>query len=339
MTGVIALLGATGFTGRLVAAELAGRSQPCRLGARSLDRLSRLPRGDRTETFRVDVNDRAQLDRFLAGANVLINTVGPFKELGLPVVEAAVRNSVAYVDSTGEPSFMEEVYRRFRDAPVPVVPACGFDCIPGDLAAAIAAADLGGAVTEVGVHYEVRGMLPSRGTARSGLRMLEGQRVVLARTRVRFIDGERDAIEWAGGERLTIPRHLPGAMVRVTMLVPGLLVPGLAMGAVAIGLLAPILRGLVNLMPEGPPPGLREMGRYRILVEALGPAGRAAVLCEGSDPYGVTARFLVEAAERIRGRGAMTPAETFDPESFLNAVSGEAFRWARLSERREASTR
>jgi len=339
VTGIIALLGATGFTGRLVAAELAARSRPCRLGARSLDRLSRLPRGDRTETFSVDVNDRARLDRFLEGANVLINTVGPFKELGLPVVEAAVRNGVAYLDSTGEPNFMEEVYRRFRDSPVPVVPACGFDCIPGDLAAAVAAADLGGAVTEVGVHYELRGMLPSRGTARSALGMLGEQGVVLTRTRVRFIGGERDAIEWAGGERLTIPRHVPGARVRVTMLVPALLVPGLAMGAVAIWLLAPALRGLVNLMPEGPSPGLREMGRYRILVEALSPAGRAAVLCEGSDPYGVTARFLVEAAERIRGRGAMTPAEALDPESFLEAVSSKAFRWRRLIDRAEASTR
>jgi len=145
-----------------------------------------------------------------AGDGLLINTVGPFKEFGLPVVEAAVRNGVAYLDSTGEPNFMEEIYRRFRDAPVPVVPACGFDCIPGDLAAAITAADLGGAVTEVGVHFEVRGMLPSRGTVRSGLGMLGEQRVVLTRTRVRFIGEERDAIEWAGGERLTIPRHVPG---------------------------------------------------------------------------------------------------------------------------------
>jgi len=122
------------------------------------------------------------------------------------------------------------------------------------------------------------------------------------------------------------------------MLVPGLLVPGLAIGAGAIGLLAPVLRALVNLMPEGPPPGLREMGRYRILVEALGPAGRAAVLCEGSDPYGVTARFLVEAAERIRGRGAMAPAQALDPESFLDTVSNETFRWRRLGDRTEAST-
>ncbi len=336
-TGVIALLGATGFTGRLVAAELARRSRPYRLGARSLERLARISRSERGKPFTVDVNDRARMDEFLEGATVLINTVGPFMELGLPVVEAAVRNGVAYVDSTGEPNFMEEVYRRFRESSVAVVPGCGFDYIPGDLAAAIAAADLGGTVSEVGVHYEVRGMLPSRGTARSALGMIGQQRVAVKRRRVMFIDGDRDAIEWPGGERVTIPRHLPGAMVNVTMLVPSLLVPGLAFGAAAMGSLAPLLRGLVNFMPEGPPRGLREMGRYRILVEAMGPAGRAAVVCEGSDPYGVTAQFLVEAAERIAGTGAMAPAEALDPETFLNAVSGELFRWRRLNDDRDGA--
>jgi short subunit dehydrogenase-like uncharacterized protein len=150
---VIALLGATGYTGRLVAEELARRGRRYRLGARSRDRLSAVPRAEQAEAIVVDVHDPARLDAFLRGAAVLINTVGPFTSLGLPVVEAAVRNGVAYVDSTGEPGFMAEVYRRFGDAPVPLVPACGFDYIPGDLAAAVAARDLGGAVTEIGVHY------------------------------------------------------------------------------------------------------------------------------------------------------------------------------------------
>jgi Saccharopine dehydrogenase NADP binding domain len=88
-TGVIALLGATGFTGRLVAAELARGSRPYRLGARSLERLARISRSERGKPFTVDVNDRARMDEFLEGATGLINTVGPFMELGLSVVEAA----------------------------------------------------------------------------------------------------------------------------------------------------------------------------------------------------------------------------------------------------------
>src|SRR5260370_15370399 len=198
-TCVSAAVGATWFTGRLVAAERARRSRPYRLGARSLERLARLSGREGGKPFTVDVNDRARMDEFLEGATVLINTVGPFMELGLPVVEAAVRNGVAYVDSTGEPNFMEEVYRRFRESSVAVVPGCGFDYIPGDLAAAIAAADLGGTVSEVGVHYEVRGMLPSRGTPPRALGMIGQHRDAVERRRVMFIDGDPDAIDWPRG--------------------------------------------------------------------------------------------------------------------------------------------
>jgi len=133
--GLLALLGATGYTGRLVAAELARRDRPYRLGARDRQRLAAVPRAAHGEAFVVDAGDPAGLDAFLHGVEVLINTVGPFSELGLPVVEAAGRNRVAYVDSTGEPGFMADVYRLFAGAAVPIVPACGFDYIPGDLAA------------------------------------------------------------------------------------------------------------------------------------------------------------------------------------------------------------
>jgi Saccharopine dehydrogenase NADP binding domain len=328
--GMLAVLGATGYTGRLVAAELARRDRPYRLGARDDRRLAQVPRAPHGETFVVDTGDPARLDAFLEGARVLVNTVGPFMTLGLPVVEAAVRNGVAYVDSTGEPGFMAEVYRRFADAPVPLVPACGFDYIPGDLGAAIAAGELGGKVDHVDVHYEVASMLPSRGTARSALGAIAQQPVALKRRRVAFPGAVRDAIEWPGGECVTVPRHVPGATVAVTMAVPMPLLPGWELGATALAWVAPLLRPLVELLPEGPAPALRVRARYRVLAEAAGPAGRAAVLCEGSDTYGVTARFLIEAAERLRGAGAMAPGQALEPAAFLDAVSGDDFRWRRV---------
>jgi Saccharopine dehydrogenase NADP binding domain len=330
MRGVVAVLGATGYTGRLVAAELARRDRPYRLGARDPRRLAEVPHVSHGEVFVVDVTDPSGLDKFLDGADVLVNTVGPFSALGLPVVEAAVRKRVAYVDSTGEPGFMAEVYRRFAQAPIPLVPACAFDYIPGDLAADIAASDLGGTVDEVGVHYDISSMQPSRGTARSALGVLAQEPFALKRWRVTFPDRAHDAIEWPGGERVTVPRHVPGARVTVTMAVPVPLLPGWEFGAAALAWLSPFLRPLVELLPEGPTPAVRAAARYRVLAEATGPAGRAAVLCEGSDTYGVSARFLVEAAERLRGRGAMAPAEALEPAAFLDAVSGEDFRWRRV---------
>ena len=91
MRGVLAVPGATGYTGRLVAAELARRDRPYRLGARDPRRLAEVPHVPHGEAFVVDVTDPSGLDKFLDGADVLVNTVGPFSALGLPVVEAAVR--------------------------------------------------------------------------------------------------------------------------------------------------------------------------------------------------------------------------------------------------------
>src|SRR4051794_1192293 len=140
--GLIALLGATGFTGRLVAAELARRGIDHRRGARDPEKLAALAPDPTGEPFVVDAGERARLDAFLDGAEAVINTVGPFSRLGMPVVEAAVENGVAYVDSTGEFESMADVCLRFRGASGGVVPACGCDYSRGDLAASSAAAAL-----------------------------------------------------------------------------------------------------------------------------------------------------------------------------------------------------
>jgi hypothetical protein len=298
---MLGLLGATGYTGRLVAEELVRRGIPARLGARSADRLASVPALADSERFVVDVSAEPRLDAFFDGLDVVINTVGPFVSLGLPVVEAAVRNGVGYVDSTGETSFMEDVYLRYSAAPVPIVPACGFDYIPGDLAAAVAAADVGGPVESVSVRYRMKRVAPSRGTAISGLGIVTSGGQV-------------------GGERQTVPRHVPGADVTVDM--------GLPVGPLRA--LAPLLRPVVGLLPEGPPPAVRRMATFTITVTAAGrEGGNAVVECSGRDVYGLTARFLVEAAGRLQGTGAMAPAEALDPAAFLDAVSGEDFSWRR----------
>ena len=166
MTRTVALLGATGYTGRLVAAELARRGIEHRLGGRSAQRLEAVPSAG--ERHVVDLTDAASLNGFLDGVEVLITCVGPFAEHGMPVVEAAVRTGTPYVDSTGEVAFMAEVYRRFRGAASAVVPACGFDYIPGDL----------GRHRGPGARRQRRGdrrplpptwRKPSRGTARSAV--------------------------------------------------------------------------------------------------------------------------------------------------------------------------
>jgi short subunit dehydrogenase-like uncharacterized protein len=223
------------------------------------------------------------------------------------------------------------VYERFADASVPVVPACGFDYIPGDLGAALAAASLEGEVEEVGVHYDVSGMMPSRGTARSAIGVLSAAPQETGRRQVAWPGGSQWALEWAGGERVTVARHVPGSRVVVTMGMPLPAVLAAQFGAPLTSFTAPALERLVDLLPEGPPESVRKLARFRVLSEATGPAGRSFVLCEGRDPYGLTARFLVEAALAVSAPdptvGALAPAQALDPEAFLDAVSGDDFSW------------
>ena len=286
----------------------------------------------------MDVTRSDQLDAFFDGIDVAINTVGPFAELGMPVVEAAVANGVAYVDSTGEFGFMNDVYVRFSGTGPPVVPACGFDYIPGDLAAAVAAASLprGERAEQVTVAYELLGMVPSRGTMRTGLGALNN----LAGTRptprrARFSDGERTGLQISWGEDVTVPRHVPGAEVAVVVALPGVAVmaPLVPLLTQAARFALPLAGPLVDSMPEGPSESLRRRARFTVTAEARSASGAsAAVMCKGSDPYGLTARFLVEAALRVRGggEGAMAPAQALgDPAAFLDSVSGDDpdFSW------------
>jgi short subunit dehydrogenase-like uncharacterized protein len=323
---VIALLGATGYTGKLVAAELARRRLPHRLGARNPEKLAAVPSD--AERFVLDVGDAARLDAFLDGADTLISTVGPFQRLGMPAVEAAVRNRVGYVDSTGEQEFMREVYERFADADVPLVPGCGFDFIPGDLSAAVAIADLDSPATEVAVHTATI-TVPSRGTARTTVEMADLLAVDVRVRRVPFPDRVRTAIEVPFGD-VALARHAQGARVVTTLVIP----PALASMVRRLPPLLSRLGPLVDRLPEGPPEAIRRRARFQILAEAIGPSGRRAVYCEGRDVYGLTARFLVEAAQRLSGKGAMAPAEALDPEPFLQTVTGDdehgAFTWRRV---------
>ena len=324
---MIALLGATGYTGKLVAAELSKKGVPHRLGGRSPEKLATVPSD--AERFVLDVGESGRLDEFLDGATALISTVGPFVRLGMPAVEAAARNRVPYVDSTGEQQFMADVYEKFADAPVPIVPACAFDYIPGDLTAAIAMADLGSDVSEIAVHTQAS-PIPSRGTARTTVEMAEALSSDARVRRVPFPDRVRTGVEFPFGD-VPLARHAGGARVVTTMVMPSAAAPVVR----RLSGVLPKLSSLVERMPEGPSPKMRARAKFRILAEALGPSGRAAVYCEGRDVYGLTARFLVAAAQKVTGVGAMAPAEALDPVAFLDAVTYEdehgAFSWRRLS--------
>jgi short subunit dehydrogenase-like uncharacterized protein len=90
-----------------------------------------------------DVHDQQSVDDAIKQAKVVINTVGPYTLYGQPVVDACVRFGTHYVDLTGESNWIKKMIRTYHEQAaekgVIIVPSCGFDSVPSDLGAFLAA--------------------------------------------------------------------------------------------------------------------------------------------------------------------------------------------------------
>jgi short subunit dehydrogenase-like uncharacterized protein len=175
----IALYGATGYTGRLVAAELQRRGLDAVLCGRNGAKLRQLATelGVEWPVRAAAIDDTPALRKALGGADVVINCAGPFTFYGAPVIEAALAVGAHYVDTTGEQPYMQGVFEHLdgpaRRAGCAVVPAMGFDYVPGDLIASLAARGRE-PLSEITIAYSVKGFGMTRGTMHSTLEILSG---------------------------------------------------------------------------------------------------------------------------------------------------------------------
>lgn len=144
----LVLFGATGFTGGLTAEYLAQHAPDgCRwaLAGRDPNRLAAVrdrlaaavPGCADLPLLHADSGDPASLAALAASARVVISTVGPYVLHGEPLVAACAQAGTDYVDLTGEPEFVDDMYVRHHAAAVAsgarLVHACGFDSVPHDL--------------------------------------------------------------------------------------------------------------------------------------------------------------------------------------------------------------
>lgn len=320
----LALLGVTGFTGRLVLDEARRAGLEVRLVGRRREALAALAAAG--EEVRVaDVRRSDEVTAACDGCDVVLSCAGPFLEKGIGPVAAAISIGAHYLDTSGEQAWVRQLHERVEESDRVLVPAFGFDYVPGDLAARLAAEQVDGPLDELVVAYSVKGVGTSRGT-RMTIGHVMGQKQVAwadgrfapsgfgeTTRRIVFPFGERTVVEWGGAEPITVPRHTDVRNVRSYIRAPGLAAKA---GAVA-RLAAPFVRAASRLGPGGPSPESRRKSRFAVVAEARGPGGEGRAVLEGSDPYGLTAALLVRGAELLRagearGHGVLAPAEAFD---------------------------
>ncbi|WP_405009377.1 saccharopine dehydrogenase NADP-binding domain-containing protein [Kitasatospora sp. NBC_01539] len=328
----VAVFGAYGHTGRFVVAQLRERGfVPVASGrdAVKLKALAAATAGLETRTASVD--DPASLDLALAGTAAVINCAGPFATTAAPVIEAALRAGIPYVDVAAEIEANLDTFTHFaeraRAAGTVVVPAMAFYGGLGDLLATAAMGDRTTA-DEAHIAYGLNGWHPTEGTRVAGAVSRErrnGRRIRFSEGRLEYRDDAPPTLDWDFPEPLgtravigeftmadvvTVPSHLSVPEVRTYMTVE------------AAGDLS---------RPDTPAPTAVD-GRGRsaqtflvdVVVRSGGTERRATA--RGRDIYAVTAPLAVEAVERIlsgrtRAVGVVSAGAAFDAADFLRALS------------------
>ncbi|KAI0076365.1 NAD(P)-binding protein [Panus rudis PR-1116 ss-1] len=141
----ILVLGATGYTGRLITRYLNDHPQRSEftyaIAGRSKSKLGQLKKtlnlDESVRTFEVDVTDKDGLEEVIKQVKVVINTVGPYYVWSTPVVRACVRNGKHYVDISGEPHWTRDIileydYLATKTHSV-IIPGCAFNSLLFDL--------------------------------------------------------------------------------------------------------------------------------------------------------------------------------------------------------------
>jgi short subunit dehydrogenase-like uncharacterized protein len=317
---VLAVFGATGYTGRLVCARALELGIPLRPVGRRREALEELG-----EDVRVaDARNEEALAHAFEGATVVASCAGPFLQIGHAPVAAAIRVGAHYLDTSGELAFARIVYERFGPEAerrgVVLLTSFGFDYVPGDLAARLAAEGLE-PLDEIAVAYSVANVRSTKGTRRSVVRIMREGDFGATTRKMTFPFGERDVVEWGGTEPLSVTRHTDVREVHSYVRAP----PSSARLASVARVLAPLAAPFVT-MRRDPTEEERRASRLTVVAESRGPTGSRRVTLTGSDPYGLTALLIARGAEgliagEVRGAGALAPAEAFDARSLIERVA------------------
>jgi short subunit dehydrogenase-like uncharacterized protein len=326
---MIGIIGATGFTGKLVASELKKRKAEFFIAGRNEQLLQALSESLDGVSFRIiDVQDRSTFNA-LDGCRVIINCAGPFTDFGEPIVQEAIARRAHYLDTTGEQGFIKLVYDKYHEqakaAGIVLVPACAYEYAIGDAMGAQLCSDFSQCLA-IEFIYSLNEMHTSPGTRKSIVRafgapgfFLRNGQLVESRpgaiSRKAHIDGQVFSIvSFPAGEALMLPRHTNVQDVSTYFTAGAPLI--VLQASAALGhLLMRVAGDFIVKKTSAKTPAIAERQSTSFLIEASTIIDMSShrITVKGNDPYWLTAIIICGAVDHLLTNppsqfGAITPA-------------------------------
>jgi hypothetical protein len=300
----VAVVGARGHTGSFVIAELERRG----MTPVACDRAT-----DLAPAFHE--------------ANAVINCAGPFAATAAPVIEAATRAGIPYLDVTAEIEVVTDTFASCAGASIPIVPAAAFYGGLGDLLATAAMRDWP-AADHLTIAYALSSWRPTPGTRATGrvsAQRRNGRRIAYTGYRLQFREGDAPRTEW----NFPAPTGTRPVVGEVTTADSATIPTHLDTPEISTYMSSNALNDLSAPDPSGPV-AVDERGRsaQTFVVEVVARSGdeERRTVASGRDIYAVTAPLAVEAAIRILSgagdaAGVASVGARFDAADFLGSLS------------------
>jgi short subunit dehydrogenase-like uncharacterized protein len=344
----VTVLGATGFTGRKIAARLLEAGLTPQLAGRSEARLRQVAEqlGAELPLRTADTSDLASMKRLGESTRVCLSAAGPYVTMGPNALEGCLHGKAHWLDLAGEPAWIEAAQARdadARQAGITVTPSFAFESAIADFAAAVAREGLDN-LESAEVTYFLDAFPSSTGTKRSVIGVLAAPPQDPPPFRI-----HREAWPWAADAprargtlwRVTYPgAECPtvawqtGAQVQTLFALPGLL-GGLLKATLRPAMFAlrwgggALAKPFLGFRRSGPSEAALAKASFTVAVCVRGrrdgePATRTCFV-EGADPYGLTADLVTHAAQAMLAEGydrtgVRSPSQVVDARSTLEAL-------------------
>jgi short subunit dehydrogenase-like uncharacterized protein len=306
------IYGATGYTGRIAAEHAVAAGLDPVLAGRDDARLAQLAGELEVGYRRFALDERDAVDNALSDVTVLLNCAGPFHLTAEPLMEAAIRAGVHYLDVAAELDsyrLAEELDEEARAAGVLLLPGSGgsvamLGCLAGRTAQHVPSP------RRIRIALQVAGSM-SRGSAISASQNLTADCLMRSDGLLTSRDPrEGREFDFGSGPVACAPMTLPD-LVTIWHATE---VPNIETFVHVTGGAFP--EGDLASLPDGPTPEHRQANRYHAAVEVIGADGdRACAVLDTVNGYSFTPLAASEAARRVLAGehqpGFLTPATLF----------------------------